>query len=169
MAKKEEKNGGCLATTFLVLIIIVVLGGCSACMHGGSNDSQSSEPKTHKVTKKKPTKKQIKAKKEKEFKIKDSQKSMADDLEANSLLNKYVSKIVYEGDGEAEIKTTVDFTALSNSQKTLVATKVNNLVTSDAEDADDASADPYSFLNFTYLGNELGHSKYFSHNEYKWK
>ena len=57
----------------------------------------------------------------------------------------------------------------SNSQKTIVASKVNNLVTSDAEDADDASDDPYSFLNFTYEGNELGHSKYFSHNEYKWK
>lgn len=168
MAKKEEKSGGCLATSFLIVIIIIVLGGCSACMRGGSDSD--SKPKTHKVAKKKkPTKKQIEAKKEKQFKIKDSQKAMANDLEANTALNKFVSKIVYKGDGEAEIKTTVDFTALSNSQKTIVASKVNNLVTSDAEDADDASDDPYSFLNFTYEGNELGHSKYFSHNEYKWK
>lgn len=168
MAKKEEKSGGCLATSFLIVIIIIVLGGCSACMRGGSDSD--SKPKTHKVAKKKkPTKKQIEAKKEKQFKIKDSQKAMANDLEANTALNKFVSKIVYKGDGEAEIKATVDFTALSNSQKTIVASKVNNLVTSDAEDADDASDDPYSFLNFTYEGNELGHSKYFSHNEYKWK
>lgn len=170
MAKKEEKSGGCLATSFLIIIIIVVLGGCSACMHGGSDDSTASKPKTHKVEKKKkPTKKQIEAKKKKKRELQDSQKSMSDDLEANSILNKYVSKIVYNGDGEAEIKTTVEFTALSNSEKTLVASKVNNLVTSDAEDTPTVEDDPYSFLNFTYEGNELGHSKYFSHNEYKWK
>lgn len=170
MAKKEKNNGSCLSTIFLIVIIIIVLGGCSACMHGGSDGSSDSKPKTHKVEKKKkPTKKQIEAKKKKKRELQDSQKSMSDDLEANSTLNKFVSKIVYNGDGEAEIKTTVEFTALSNSEKTLVASKVNNLVTSDAEDADDASDDPYSFLNFTYEGNELGHSKYFSHNEYKWK
>ena len=170
MAKKEEKSGGCLATSFLIVIIIIVLGGCSAYMHGGSDDSTASKPKTHKVEKKKkPTKKQIEAKKRKQFKIRDAQKSMSDDLEANSAINKYVSKIVYNGDGEAEIKTTVEFTALSNSEKTLVASKVNNLVTSDAEDTPTVEDDPYSFLNFTYEGNELGHSKYFSHNEYKWK
>ena len=169
MAKKEEKSGGCLATSFLIIIIIVVLGGCSACMHGGSDSD--SKPQTHKVAKKKkkPTKKQIEAKKKKKRELQDSQKSMSDDLEANSTLNKYVSKIVYNGDGEAEIKTTVEFTALSNSEKTLVASKVNNLVTSDAEDTPTVEDDPYSFLNFTYEGNELGHSKYFSHNEYKWK
>ena len=170
MAKKEAKSGGCLATSFLIIIIIVVLGGCSAYMHGGSDDSTASKPKTHKVEKKKkPTKKQIEAKKKKKRELQDSQKSMSDDLEANSILNKYVSKIVYNGDGEAEIKTTVEFTALSNSEKTLVASKVNNLVTSDAEDTPTVEDDPYSFLNFTYEGNELGHSKYFSHNEYKWK
>ena len=170
MAKKEEKSGGCLATSFLIIIIIVVLGGCSACMHGGSDDSTTSKPKIHKVEKKKkPTKKQIKAKKKKKRELQDSQKSMSDDLEANSALNKFVSKIAYKGDGEAEIKTTVEFTALSNSEKTLVASKVNNLVTSDAEDTPTVEDDPYSFLNFTYEGNELGHSKYFSHNEYKWK
>lgn len=171
MAKKEEKSGGCLATSFLIVIIIIVLGGCSACMHGGSDDSSDSKPKTHKVVKKKkkPTKKQIEAKKKKKRELQDSQSSMSDDLEANSALNKFVSKIVYNGDGEAEVKTTVDFTALSNSEKTLVASKVNNLVTSDAEDTPTVEDDPYSFLNFTYEGNELGHSKYFSHNEYKWK
>ena len=168
MAKKEEKSGGCLATSFLIIIIIVVLGGCSACMHGGSDSD--SKPKTHKVEKKKkPTKKQIEAKKRKQFKIRDAQKSMSDDLEANSAINKYVSKIKYDGDSEAEIKTTASFTALPNAQKTVIAHKVNSLVTSDAEDDSGASEDPYSFLNFTYEGNELGHSKYFSHNEYKWK
>lgn len=171
MAKKEENKSslGCLGTAFLVIIFVVIFGGCSACMHGGSNDD--SEPKTHKVAKKKkkPTKKQIEAKKKKKRELQDSQRSMSDDLEANSTLNKYVSKIVYNGDGEAEIKTTVEFTALSNSEKTLVASKVNNLVTSDAEDTPTVEDDPYSFLNFTYEGNELGHSKYFSHNEYKWK
>lgn len=167
MAKKEEKSGGCLATSFLIVIIIIVLGGCSACMHGGSDSD--SKPKTHKVEKKKkPTKKQIEAKKKKKRELQDSQKSMSDDLEANSTLNKYVSKIVYNGDGEAEIKTTVEFTALSNSEKTLVANKINNLVTSDAEDTG-VDADPYSFLTFTYQGKLLGNSKQLSHNEYKWK
>lgn len=170
MAKKEEKSGGCLATSFLIVIIIIVLGGCSACMHGGSDDGTASKPKTHKVAKKKkPTKKQIEAKKKKKRELQDSQKSMSDDLEANSTLNKYVSKIVYNGDGEAEIKTTVEFTALSNSEKTLVASKVNNLVTSDAEDTPAVEEDPYSFLTFTYEGNLVGHSKQLSHNEYKWK
>lgn len=172
MAKKEENKSslGCLGTAFLVIIFVVIFGGCSACMHGSSDDSTASKPKTHKVEKKKkPTKKQIEAKKKKKRELQDSQKSMSDDLEANSTLNKYVSKIVYNGDGEAEIKTTVEFTALSNSEKTLVASKVNNLVTSDAEDTPTVEEDPYSFLNFTYEGNELGHSKYFSYNEYKWK
>ena len=171
MAKKEENKSslGCLGTAFLVIIFVVIFGGCSACMHGGSDDSTASKPKTHKVEKKKkPTKKQIEAKKKKKRELQDSQKSMSDDLEANSTLNKYVSKIVYNGDGEAEIKTTVEFTALSNSEKTLVANKINNLVTSDAEDTG-VDADPYSFLTFTYQGKLLGNSKQLSHNEYKWK
>lgn len=169
MAKKEENKSslGCLGTAFLVIIFVVIFGGCSACMHGGSDSD--SKPKTHKVEKKKkPTKKQIEAKKKKKRELQDSQKSMSDDLEANSTLNKYVSKIIYNGDGEAEIKTTVEFTALSNSEKTLVASKVNNLVTSDAEDTG-VDADPYSFLTFTYQGKLLGNSKQLSHNEYKWK
>lgn len=169
MTKKEKNNGGCLSTMFLIVIIIIVLGGCSACMHGGSDGSTASKPKTHKVEKKKkPTKKQIEAKKKKKRELQDSQKSMSDDLEANSTLNKYVSKIVYNGDSEAEIKTTVAFTTLSNVQKTTIANKVNNLVTSDAEDTG-TDADPYSFLTFTYEGNLLGNSKQLSHNEYKWK
>ena len=168
MAKKEEKSGGCLATSFLIIIIIVVLGGCSACMHGGSDSD--SKPKTHKVEKKKkPTKKQIEAKKKKKRELQDSQKSMSDDLEANSAINKYVSKIKYDGDSEAEIKTTASFTALPNAQKTVIAHKVNSLVTSDAEDDSGASEDPYSFLTFTYEGNLVGSSKQLSHDEYKWK
>lgn len=168
MAKKEEKSGGCLATSFLIVIIIIVLGGCSACMHGGSDSD--SKPKTHKVEKKKkPTKKQIEAKKKKKRELQDSQKSMSDDLEANSAINKYVSKIKYDGDSEAEIKTTASFTALPNAQKTVIAHKVNSLVTSDAEDDSGASEDPYSFLTFTYEGNLVGSSKQLSHDEYKWK
>ena len=168
MAKKEEKSGDCLATSFLIVIIIIVLGGCSAYMHGGSDSD--SKPKTHKVEKKKkPTKKQIEAKKRKQFKIRDAQKSMSDDLEANSAINKYVSKIKYDGDSEAEIKTTASFTALPNAQKTVIAHKVNSLVTSDAEDDSGASEDPYSFLTFTYEGNLVGSSKQLSHDEYKWK
>ena len=168
MAKKEEKSGGCLATSFLIIIIIVVLGGCSACMHGGSDSD--SKHKTHKVEKKKkPTKKQIEAKKKKKRELQDSQKSMSDDLEANSAINKYVSKIKYDGDSEAEIKTTASFTALPNAQKTVIAHKVNSLVTSDAEDDSGASEDPYSFLTFTYEGNLVGSSKQLSHDEYKWK
>ena len=168
MAKKEEKSGGCLATSFLIIIIIVVLGGCSACMHGGSDSD--SKPKTHKgEKKKKPTKKQIEAKKRKQFKIRDAQKSMSDDLEANSAINKYVSTIKYDGDSEAEIKTTASFTALPNAQKTVIAHKVNSLVTFDAEDDSGASEDPYSFLTFTYEGNLVGSSKQLSHDEYKWK
>lgn len=170
MAKKEENKSslGCLGTAFLVIIFVVVFGGCSACMHGGSDND--SKPKTHKVEKKKkPTKKQIEAKKRKQFKIRDAQKSMSDDLEANSAINKYVSKIKYDGDSEAEIKTTASFTALPNAQKTVIAHKVNSLVTSDAEDDSGASEDPYSFLTFTYEGNLVGSSKQLSHDEYKWK
>lgn len=172
MAKKEENKSslGCLGTAFLVIIFVVIFGGCSACMHGGSDDSTASKPKTHKVEKKKkPTKKQIEAKKRKQFKIRDAQKSMSDDLEANSAINKYVSKIKYDGDSEAEIKTTASFTALPNAQKTVIAHKVNSLVTSDAEDDSGASEDPYSFLTFTYEGNLVGSSKQLSHDEYKWK
>lgn len=170
MAKKEENKSslGCLGTAFLVIIFVVIFGGCSAYMHGGSDND--SKPKTHKVEKKKkPTKKQIEAKKRKQFKIRDAQKSMSDDLEANSAINKYVSKIKYGGDSEAEIKTTASFTALPNAQKTVIAHKVNSLVTSDAEDDSGASEDPYSFLTFTYEGNLVGSSKQLSHDEYKWK
>lgn len=170
MAKKEENKSslGCLGTAFLVIIFVVIFGGCSACMHGGSDSD--SKPKTHKVEKKKkPTKKQIEAKKKKKRELQDSQKSMSDDLEANSAINKYVSKIKYDGNSEAEIKTTASFTALPNAQKTVIAHKVNSLVTSDAEDDSGASEDPYSFLTFTYEGNLVGSSKQLSHDEYKWK
>lgn len=172
MAKKEENKSslGCLGTAFLVIIFVVIFGGYSAYMHGGSDDGTASKPKTHKVAKKKkPTKKQIEAKKKKKRELQDSQKSMSDDLEANSAINKYVSKIKYDGDCEAEIKTTASFTALPNAQKTVIAHKVNSLVTSDAEDDSGASEDPYSFLTFTYEGNLVGSSKQLSHDEYKWK
>lgn len=169
MAKKENKNGGCLATSFLIIIIIVVLGGCSACMHGGSNDD--SEPKTHKVAKKKkPTKKQIKKNKQNELDVKNSQKDMADALSNDTLLSKYAYKINYQGKSIAEVRVTDDFVALPTSKKNQIAKKFNNLVTSNTEDDTEISEDPYSFLTFVTRTEKLvGQSKQFDHNVYKWK
>lgn len=170
MSKKEENNGGCISTVIGVAILAVIFGGCSACMHNGADDNSNSQPKTHKeAKKKKPTKTQLKKKKEKAFKIKDSQKSMSNDLSDDSLLNKYAYKIKYLGDGEAEIKVTDDFDDLSTAKKNFLAKKFNNLVTSDAEDTG-TDADPYSFITFTTRTEQLvGHSKQLDHNVYVWK
>ena len=116
---------------------------------------------THKLTK------SAKAK-QKKADLKDSQRSMSNDLDSDNALSTFVTKIIYQGDGEAEIWVSDDFMSLSNSQKTIVAKKVNSLVTSDAEDLE-TEADPYCFLTFTQDGNLVGHSKQFSHNNYKWK
>lgn len=116
---------------------------------------------THKLTK------SAKAK-QKKADLKDSQRSMSNDLDGDNALSTFVTKIIYQGDGEAEIWVSDDFMSLSNSQKTVVAKKVNSLVTSDAEDLE-AEADPYCFLTFTQDGSLVGHSKQFSHNNYKWK
>lgn len=116
---------------------------------------------THKLTK------SAKAK-QKKADLKDSQKSMSNDLDSDNALSTFVTKIIYQGDGEAEIWVSDDFISLNNSQKTVVAKKVNSLVTSDAEDIE-AEADPYCFLTFTQDGSLVGHSKQFSHNNYKWK
>lgn len=116
---------------------------------------------THKLTK------SAKAK-QKKADLKDSQRSMSNDLDGDNALSTFVTKIIYQGDGEAEIWVSDDFMSLSNSQKTIVAKKVNSLVTSDAEDLE-AEADPYCFLTFTQDGSLVGHSKQLSHNNYKWK
>ena len=116
---------------------------------------------THKLTK------SAKAK-QKKADLKDSQRSMSNDLDSDNALSTFVTKIIYQGDGEAEIWVSDDFIALNNSQKTVVAKKVNSLVTSDAEDLE-TEADPYCFLTFTQDGSLVGHSKQFSHNNYKWK
>lgn len=116
---------------------------------------------THKLTK------SAKAKQKKND-LKDSQRSMSNDLDSDNALSTFVAKIIYQGDGEAEIWVTDDFMSLNNSQKTVVAKKVNSLVTSDAEDLE-TEADPYCFLTFTQNGSLVGHSKQFSHNNYKWK
>ncbi len=180
MAKKDN-NGGCLSTIFLAVIIAVVFGGCSAC-HDSSDDSSDSQPKTHKVSKKQSSKKKLSKKKlskkkkeakakkqsEKKFELKDSQKAMDDDL-GSSGLSSYVTKIKYEGDGNADMVVSDNFVSLSSAAKTEVAKKVNNLVIEDAEDFG-MEEDPYAFLTFVQTNLKLvGHSKYFSHNEYTWK
>lgn len=116
---------------------------------------------THKLTK-------FAKAKQKKNDLKDSQRSMSNDLDSDNALSTFVTKIIYQGDGEAEIWVSDDFMSLSNSQKTIVAKKVNSLVTSDAEDLE-TEADPYCFLTFTQDGSLVGHSKQFSHNNYKWK
>lgn len=116
---------------------------------------------THKLTK------SAKAQ-HKKAELKDSQVSMSDELANNKALKTFITKIIYQGDGEAEIYVSDEFMTLSNSEKTVVAQKVNTLVTSNAEDIK-ANADPYCFLTFTQNGSLVGHSKQFSHNNYKWK
>lgn len=172
MAEKKNEGTGCGCLDFAIGVIVLVLIGvglnsCSSCSR--NNDDSSSQSSSSKVEKKKPTKKQKEKAREKERKIKDSQSSMSSDLSQNSALSQFISKIKYDGDGEAEIKVAASFLTLSNNEKNAVAQKVNNVVTSDAEDTDTVEEDPYSFLTFTYQGNLVGRSKYFSHNEYKWK
>lgn len=116
---------------------------------------------THKLTK------SAKAQ-HKKAELKDSQVSMSDELANNKALKTFITKIIYQGDGEAEIYVSDEFMTLSNSEKTVVAQKVNTLVTSYAEDIK-ANVDPYCFLTFTQNGSLVGHSKQFSHNNYKWK
>lgn len=116
---------------------------------------------THKLTK------SAKAK-QKKADLKDSQLSMSNDLDDNQALKTFITKIIYQGDGKAEIWVSDDFMALSNAQKTVVAKKANSLVTSNAEDLE-VDVDPYCFLTFTQDGNLVGHSKQFSHNRYKWQ
>lgn len=107
-------------------------------------------------------------KKQKERDIKDSQKNMSDELNDIPIVKDYVIKIKYRGDGYADISVADSFTSLSQREKNSVAKKVNNFVTSYAEDFE-MSQDPYCFLTFMYKGKLVGHSKQLSHNEYKWQ
>lgn len=135
-------------------------------------ESKKAEPKKKlsKTNKNKKAKKVKKAddKKQRERDIKDSQKNMSDELSDTPVVKDYAIKIKYRGDGYADISVADSFTSLSQSEKTTVAKKVNNFVTSYAEDFK-ISEDPYCFLTFVYKGNLVGHSKQLSHNDYKWE
>lgn len=124
--------------------------------------SKSSKNKKAKKVKK------VDDKKQKERDIKDSQKNMSDELSDTPIVKDYVIKIKYRGDGYADISVADIFTSLSQSQKNAVAKKVNNYVTSYAEDFE-MTEDPYCFLTFLDKGKLVGHSKQLSHNDYKWE
>ena len=108
------------------------------------------------------------SKKQSKRDIRDSQKNMSDELSDTPIVKDYVIKIKYRGDGYADISVADSFTSLSQSQKNAVAKKVNNYVTSYAEDFE-MTEDPYCFLTFLDKGKLVGHSKQLSHNEYKWQ
>lgn len=134
--------------------------------------NKQSEPKKklNKTSKNKKTKKVKKSdsKKQKEREIRDSQKNMSDELSDTPIVKDYVIKIKYRGDGYTDISVADSFTSLSQSQKNAVAKKVNNYVTSYAEDFE-MTEDPYCFLTFLDKGKLVGHSKQLSHNDYKWE
>ena len=134
--------------------------------------NKQSEPKKklNKINKNKKDKKVKKSdnKKQSQRDIKDSQKNMSDELSDTPVVKDYVIKIKYRGDGYADISVADSFISLSQSEKTTVAKKVNNFVTSYAEDFE-MNEDPYCFLTFMYKGKLVGHSKQLSHNEYKWQ
>lgn len=134
--------------------------------------SKQSEPKKklNKTNKNKKAKKVKKSdnKKQSQRDIKDSQKNMSDELSDTPVVKDYVIKIKYRGDGYADISVADTFTSLSQREKNAVAKKVNNYVTSYAEDLE-MSEDPYCFLTFMYKGKLIGHSKQLSHNDYKWE
>lgn len=130
----------------------------------------ASKKKLSKTNKNKKVKKAKKAddNNQKERDIKDSQKNMSDELSDTPVVKDYVIKIKYRGDGYADISVADSFTSLSQTEKNAVAKKVNNFVTSYAEDFK-ISEDPYCFLTFVYKGKLVGHSKQLSHNDYKWE
>ena len=134
--------------------------------------NKQSEPKkklnkTNKIKKAKKVKKSDN-KKQSQRDIKDSQKNMSDELSDTPVVKDYAIKIKYRGDGYADISVADTFMSLSQREKTEVAKKVNNFVTSYAEDFE-MSHDPYCFLTFMYKGKLIGHSKQLSHNDYKWE
>lgn len=131
------------------------------------NKQSEAKKKLNKINKNKKVKKSDN-KKQSQRDIKDSQKNMSDELSDTPVVKDYAIKIKYRGDGYADISVADSFTSLSQSEKTTVAKKVNNFVTSYAEDFK-ISEDPYCFLTFVYKGKLVGHSKQLSHNEYKWQ
>lgn len=159
---KLKKGFTALAVSSLVLSLF----GCS---NNKSTESSNKTIKTEKkATKKALTKKQKAKKKQKAFQLKDSQKSMTSELPNTPVVKDYVLKIKYHGDGDVDISVNNSFNSLTEDEKDTVAEKVNTFVTSYAEDLE-AEADPYCFLTFTHNGSLVGHSKQFSHNEYKWQ
>lgn len=159
---KLKKGFTALAVSSLVLSLF----GCS---NNKSTESSNKTIKTEKkATKKALTKKQKAKKKQKAFQLKDSQKSMTSELPNTPVVKDYVLKIKYHGDGDVDISVNSSFNSLTEDEKDTVAEKVNTFVTSYAEDLE-AEADPYCFLTFTHNGSLVGHSKQFSHNEYKWQ
>lgn len=162
---------------FTALAVSAVTLSLFGCSNNKSAESSNKTTKTEKKSTKKPvakpknkvlTKKQKAKKKQKAFELKDSQKSMTNELPNTPVVKDYVSKIKYHGDGDVDILVNNSFDSLSEDEKDTVAEKVNTFVTSYAEDLD-AEADPYCFLTFTHNGSLVGHSKQFSHNEYKWQ
>lgn len=130
----------------------------------------ASKKKLIKIDKNRKNKKAKKSDSKKQSKrdIRDSQKNMSDELSDTPIVKNYVIKIKYRGDGYADISVADSFISLSQNEKTTVAKKVNNFVTSYAEDFE-MSEDPYCFLTFMYKGKLVGHSKQLSHNDYKWE
>ena len=174
--------------TWVILIFLTVAAFTAVSIEidnaDKANKAQIAQKSTKKVEKKKnkqsePKKKLNKTNKNKKAKksdnkkqsqrdIKDSQKNMSDELSDTPVVKDYVIKIKYRGDGYADISVADSFISLSQNQKTTVAKKVNNFVTSYAEDFK-ISEDPYCFLTFVYKGKLVGHSKQLSHNDYKWE
>ena len=134
------------------------------------NSQSEPKKKLNKINKNKKAKKVKKSenKKQSQRDIKDSQKNMSDELSDTPVVKDYVIKIKYRGDGYADISVADSFTSLSQTEKNAVAKKVNNFVTSYAEDFK-ISEDPYCFLTFVYKNKLVGHSKQLSHNDYKWE
>ena len=162
---------------FTALAISAVALSLFGCSNNKSIESSNKTTKTEKKATKKPaakpkkkalTKKQKAKKKQKAFQLKDSQKSMTSELPNTPVVKDYVLKIKYHGDGDVDISVNSSFNSLTEDEKDTVAEKVNTFVTSYGEDLE-AEADPYCFLTFTHNGSLVGHSKQFSHNEYKWQ
>lgn len=185
---KQLKGGakaGTLGVSVLMIIVILVVGLGLAGRYGsgGTINSTPESQKAEKIKKQKAKKKALEAKKkaeakkrkeakaekQKAFEMKDSQKTMTEDLANNSDLKQFIESITYQGDGDALVKVTDDFLLLNDAERMVVAKAVNNLVTSDTEDVHETDIDPYSLLTFTtHNGEPVGHSKISDHNSYKW-
>lgn len=184
-SQDKDKNTEIMKKTHLMvgrwwswlIIVALVFEVFKSLSPAKETTNEASKERTHQVNKtnkkapakkKALTKKQKAKKKQKARDLKQSQRDMADELINTPVVKDYVSKIKYRGDGYADIHVADSFTSLSDEDKTAVAKKVNNFVTSYVQDVKMLD-DPFAFLTFTYNGNLVGHSKQFSHNEYKWQ